>query len=158
MSLKSEKRMSMDELMELNQASEDPTNEIMLTEMYENLGARLMEVLELEGMILEQIRRTKNALNTLATVEDLQTFMEELAEIAEQKNQSLAQEWEKKLEELKQDGRARERHIENIESRISRNIEELTEGINNLCGKAVLIVLGAILAAVLVSVCFLWLR
>ena len=158
MSLKSEKRMSMDELMELNQASEDPTDEIMLTEMYENLGARLMEVLELERMILEQIRRTKNALNTLVTVEDLQTFMEELAEIAERKNQSLAQEWEKKREELKQDGRARERHIENIESRISRNIEKLTEGINNLCGKAVLIVSGAILAAVLVSVCFLWLR
>lgn len=148
MSLKSEKRMSMDELMELNQSAEaEVIPEKVVVELPEEV---LLEMRNTQAKMLKTIRQILNEMDAI------------LAENSELKRKNLILEQERKLaetrEKIEQDGRARERHIENIESRISRNIEELTEGINNLCGKAVLIVSGAILAAVLVSVCFLWLR
>ena len=101
----------MDELMELNQMSEEQTEEIPMEMICENLEARMMEILNTEGLILEQMKRNARTLNTLATEEDLRIFTEKLAKMLEEKNQSLAQEWEKKREELKQAGKANERSI-----------------------------------------------
>ena len=149
----------MDELMELNQMREEPTEEIPMEIICENLEARMMEILNTEGLILEQMKRNARTLNTLATEEDLRIFTEKLAKMLEEKNQSLAQEWEKKREELKQAGKANERSIEQTEQRIKWELESLTKGIANLWMKVWFTIAASLAVSVAASsLIFLGLR
>ena len=159
MSLNSE-RMTMYELEELNQVEEvEMPPEKIMVEIPEE---ELQQMQDTQAATLELLRQIATEMPRLTREIELQNFTRVLTDNMELKRKNALLEQEKKLaetvENIKQAGKASERSIEQTESRISHNIEKLTKSINNLCGKAVLIVSGAVLAAVLVSVCLLWLR
>ena len=153
-------RKTMDELMEMHQQEEpEIVPEKVVVEIPEEM---LIEMQEVQLTTLKLVRQIATEMPRLTRETELQNLTRVLSENMELKRTNALLEEGKSLaeteEKIKQAGKTSERSIEQTERRISHNIEELTESINNLCGKAVLIVSGEVLAAVLVSVCLLWLR
>ena len=160
MNSNSDMRKTMDELMEMHQQEEpEIVPEKVVVEIPEEV---IIEMQEIQLATLKLVRQIATEMPRLTRETELQNLTRVLSENMELKRKNALLEERKSLaeteEKIKQAGKTSERNIEQTERRISHNIEELTESINNLCGKAVLIVSGAVLAAVLVSVCLLWLR
>ena len=133
MSLNSE-RMTMDELEELNQMEEvEIPPEKIVVEIPEE---ELLAMQDTQAATLKLVRQMATEMPRLTREIELQNFTRVISENMELKRKNALLDQEKKLaetvENIKQAGKASERSIEQTESRIRIELEEIREHMSKL--------------------------
>ena len=127
-------RMTMDELEELNQVEEvEMPPEKIVVEIPEE---ELLAMQDTQAATLKLVRQMATEMPRLTREIELQNFTRVLSENMELKRKNALLEQEKKLaetvEKIKQAGKASERSIEQTESRIRIELEEIREHMSKL--------------------------
>ena len=157
MSLKSEKRMSMDELMELNQSEEaEVIPEKVVVELPDE---ELLAMQDTQAATLKLVRQMATEMPRLTREIELQNFTRVLSENAELQRQNSTLEVQKTRAQMELAGRENERSIEQTERRIATELDEIRSRLANLW-QVVFVTIGSsvALATIVSAIFFLLLR
>ena len=157
MSLKSERKMSMDELMELNQSEEtEVIPEKVVVELPEE---ELLAMQDTQAATLKLVRQMATEMPRLTREIELQNFTRVLSENAELQRQNSTLEVQKTRAQMELAGRENERSIEQTERRIATELDEIRSRLANLW-QVVFVTIGSsvALATIVSAIFFLLLR
>ena len=149
-------RMTMDELDALNQTEEvEMPPEIVVVELPEE---ELQQMQDTQAATLELLRQIATEMPRLTREIELQNFTRVLTDNMELKRKNALLEQEKKLaetvENIKQAGKASERSIEQTESRIRIELEEIREHMSKLWVTVFITIGSSVALATIVSAIF----